>query len=43
VFAALGWVCQKKENRLGSPILVADGFVFVGGGPLMKLFVMGCL
>ena len=34
---------SKTEDRLGSPILVADGFVFVGGGPLMKLFVMGCL
>ena len=34
------WVCQKTEDWLGCPLLV-DGSVCVGGGPLIKLFVMG--
>jgi len=33
---------SKTEDRLGCPLLV-DGSVCVGGGPLIKLFVMGCL
>jgi hypothetical protein len=32
----------KREDWLGCPLLV-DGSVCVGGGPLIKLFVMGCL
>ena len=36
------WVCQKTEDWLGCPLLV-DGSVCVGGGPLITLFVMGCL
>ena len=32
----------KTEDRLGCPLLV-DGSVCVGGGPLIKLFVMGSL
>ena len=45
MFAALGWVCQETEDwlTLRCPLLV-DGSVCVGGGPLIKLFViMGCL
>jgi hypothetical protein len=42
MFAALSLVCQKQRKRLGCPLLV-DGSVCVGGGPLIKLFVMGCL
>ena len=30
----------KREDWLGCPLLV-DGSVCVGGGPLMKVFVMG--
>ena len=43
-----GDVCRSKlclsktEDWLGCPLLV-DGFVCVGVGPLIKLFVMGCL
>ena len=33
---------SKTEDWLGCPLLV-DGSVCVGGGPLIKLFVMGCL
>ena len=35
---------SKTEDwlTLGCPLLV-DGSVCVGGGPLIKLFVMGCL
>ena len=33
---------SKTEDRLGCPLLV-DGSVCVGGVPLSKLFVMGCL
>ena len=33
---------SKTEEWLGCPLL-ADGSVCVGGGPLIKLFVMGCL
>ena len=33
---------SKTEDRLGCPLHV-DGSVCVGGGPLIKLFVMGCL
>ena len=33
---------SKTEEWLGCPLL-ADGSVCVGGGPLVKLFVMGCL
>jgi hypothetical protein len=40
MIAALSWVCQKQ--RLRCPLL-ADESVCVGGGPLMKLFVMGGL
>ena len=42
-----GDVCCSKfgvsetEDWLGCPFLV-DGSVRVGGGPLIKLFVMGC-
>ena len=42
MFAALSWVCQKQRIGWGCPLLV-DGSVCVGGGPLFKLFVMGCL
>jgi hypothetical protein len=44
MFAALGWVCQETEDwlTLRCPLLV-DGSVCVGGVPLSKLFVMGCL
>jgi hypothetical protein len=36
---------SKTEDwlRFGCPILVVDGSVCLGGGPLIKLFVMGCL
>jgi hypothetical protein len=33
---------SKTEEWLECPLLV-DGSVCVGGGPLIKLFVMGCL
>ena len=33
---------SKTEDRLGCP-LFAGGSVCRGGGPLIKLFVMGCL
>ena len=33
---------SKTEDWLGCPLLV-DGSVCVGGGPLITLFVMGCL
>ena len=33
---------SKTEDWLRCPLLV-DGSVRVGGGPLTKLFVMGCL
>jgi len=33
---------SKTEDWLICPLLV-DGSVCVGGGPLIKLFVMGCL
>ena len=36
------FVVLKVEDWLGCPFLV-DGSVCVGGGPLIKLFVMGCL
>ena len=32
----------KTEDWLGCPLFV-DGSVCRGGGPLIKLFVMGCL
>ena len=41
MFAALGWM-SKTEDWLGCPLLV-DGSVCRGGGPLIKLFVLGCL
>ena len=36
---------SKTEDWLmfGCPLLVVDGSVCVGGGPLIKMFVMGCL
>jgi hypothetical protein len=39
-----GDVCVSKTElyRLGCPLLV-DGSVCIGGGPLIKLFVIGCL
>ena len=48
IMKEVGEVCSselgvsKTEGRLGCPLLV-DGAVCVGGGPLIKLFVMGCL
>jgi len=33
---------SKTEDRLGCPLFVG-GSVCRGGGPLIKLFVMGCL
>ena len=48
IMKEVGEVCSselgvsKTEGRLGCPLLV-DGSVCVGGGPLIKLFVMGCL
>jgi len=36
------FVVSKTEDWLGCPLLV-DGSVCVGGGHLIKLFVMGCL
>jgi len=47
-YRGAGDVCGSKcgvskiEDWLGCPLLV-DGSVCVGGGPLIKLFVMGCL
>ena len=46
IMKEVGEVCSselgvsKTEGRLGCPLLV-DGSVCVGGGPLMKVFVMG--
>ena len=42
MFAALSLVCQKTGDWLGCSLFV-DGSVCRGGGPLIKLFVMGCL
>ena len=48
VIEEAGDVCGSKfgvskiEDWLGCPLLV-DGSVCVGGGPLIKLFVMACL
>ena len=41
MFAALGWVCQKQRNGWDVHYLLMD--LCVGGGHLIKLFVMGCL
>jgi hypothetical protein len=43
MFAALSWVCQKQRIGWGVHYLLMDVCVCVGGGPLIKLFVMGCL
>ena len=41
--ASLSWVCQKQRIGWGVHYLLMDVCVCVGGGPLIKLFVMGCL
>ena len=46
MFAALSLVCQKQRIGWGVHYLLMDlcvGGLCVGGGPLIKLFVMGCL
>jgi hypothetical protein len=44
MFASLSWVrLSKTEDGLGCPLRLVNGSVCVGGGPLIKLFVMGFL
>ena len=39
----LSWMCQKQRIGWGVHNLLLMDFVCVGGGPLIKLFVTGCL
>ena len=43
MFAALSWMCLKQRIGWGVHYLLGLVSVCVGGGPLIRLFVMGCL